>query len=238
MRRRHRAGPGGRLPVTCPREQIAEEREARRRADMIIAQLTQTNTQISARVLELDAPDRGPGEDESVGRGPARDGAPEQRQETTERPWWRRMFGGYQEGSAGLAVREQLETVLGGRRTVELTIRLRPDEVLRELREGFMSRGSYSATVETGSALEVEDRTRLPGCFAQFFIAVLALATFGLALLLFVLWVFTSIRRLRFEVESLGPESTRLAISGYPQQAVSEAEQWIRANLPVEAVVG
>ena len=38
------------------REQPSEERVARGRAGTIIAQLTQTNTQLSNRVLELDAP--------------------------------------------------------------------------------------------------------------------------------------------------------------------------------------
>ena len=42
--------------VSYLREQLSEEREARRRADTIIAQLTQTNMQLSNRVLELDAP--------------------------------------------------------------------------------------------------------------------------------------------------------------------------------------
>lgn len=137
-----------------------------------------------------------------------------------------------------MAVREQLETILGGRRTVELTIPLRSDDVLRRLREGFVSQGPYEATVETSAALEAEDRSGVPGCFAQLFIVVLSLATLGLALLLFALWIFTSIRRLRFEVEPLGSGGTRLTISGYPHQAVGEVEQWVRANLPVDGVGG
>lgn len=44
--------------VSYFREQLSEEREARRRADTIIAQLTHTNTQLSNHVLELDAPAR------------------------------------------------------------------------------------------------------------------------------------------------------------------------------------
>ncbi len=133
-----------------------------------------------------------------------------------------------------MAVREQLETILGGRRTVELTVRLPPDEVLRVVHDHLVLQGPYGATVQTSEVLEAEDRSGLPGCFAQIFIAVLSLATLGLALLLFALWVFTSIRRLRLETVPLGPEGTRLMISGYPRQAVTEAEQWMRTNLPVE----
>ncbi len=92
--------------VSYLREQLSEEREARRRADTIIAQLMQTNTQLSNRVLELDA-------------SPANPPAPSQRNEeaaqeaangspgSAPRPgsegaqngsgrvsWWRRVFGG------------------------------------------------------------------------------------------------------------------------------------------------
>lgn len=38
------------------REQLAEEREARRRADTIIAQLSQANVTLAARVPQLEAP--------------------------------------------------------------------------------------------------------------------------------------------------------------------------------------
>jgi hypothetical protein len=89
--------------VSYLRDQLSEEREARRRADTIIAQLTQTNTQLSAKVLELEPPreqevprDRrdndlrdaeGPGEGDVPpdGVGTRKDEA---------RPWWRRVFGG------------------------------------------------------------------------------------------------------------------------------------------------
>ena len=40
--------------VAYMREQLAEEREARRRADMIIAQLTQANAALAQRVPELE----------------------------------------------------------------------------------------------------------------------------------------------------------------------------------------
>ena len=65
---------------------------------------------------------------------------------------------------------------------------------------------------------------------------VVALFTFGVGLAIVLLWAFTKFRRLRMEVASSGSGFTRLTISGYPQQAVGEAEQWIRANLPVEEI--
>ena len=87
------------------RSQLSEEREARRRADTIIAQLTQTNTQLSARVLELDAPTgmpdaSQPGEDAQAAAngtpGPARPpaGGAEAPAAPERVGWWRRMFGG------------------------------------------------------------------------------------------------------------------------------------------------
>jgi hypothetical protein len=79
------------------REQLAEEREARRRADTIIAQLTQANTALASRVPELEAPREQPDATETVEEEPevaeprsAAGGA----QEGAQRPWWRRMFGG------------------------------------------------------------------------------------------------------------------------------------------------
>jgi hypothetical protein len=77
---------------------LSEEREARRRADTIIAQLTQANAALAARLPELEAPQERPpdtprGPAEGVSREeapPAREGA----QEGAERSWWRRMFSG------------------------------------------------------------------------------------------------------------------------------------------------
>jgi hypothetical protein len=80
------------------REQLAEEREARRRADTIIAQLTQANAALVARVPELEAPQEQPGAPETVEEEP--ESAEEVRsdaagrQEAVRRPWWRRVFGG------------------------------------------------------------------------------------------------------------------------------------------------
>jgi hypothetical protein len=88
------------------RSQLTEEREARRRADTIIAQLTQTNTQqLSARVLELDAPTdpqapSQPGEEAAQDAangspGPAPPAGGAEAPAAPERVgWWRRVFGG------------------------------------------------------------------------------------------------------------------------------------------------
>lgn len=78
------------------REQLAAERESRRRADHIIAALTE-------RIPELEAPPATPQEAESVSGSP---GGVEDREppswpetETSQgsgeprRPWWRRLFG-------------------------------------------------------------------------------------------------------------------------------------------------
>ena len=71
------------------REVLNEERDARRRADTIIAQLTQANAALAARGPELESPlepqggpERPPDTAEwPVGGGPLQ-------------PWWRRVFGG------------------------------------------------------------------------------------------------------------------------------------------------
>ena len=52
------------------REQLAEEREARRRADTIIAQLTQANAVLAARVPELEAPSETRDEPETIEEEP------------------------------------------------------------------------------------------------------------------------------------------------------------------------
>ena len=79
-------------------EQLESEREARRRADTIIAQLTQANAALAARVPELEAPQKEASEaaetaDEQQGRGEPRPDAPGP-QEGVRRPWWKRVFGG------------------------------------------------------------------------------------------------------------------------------------------------
>ncbi len=84
---------------------LNEEREARRRADMIIAQLTQANAVLAQRVPELDAPQEQRGNSESVVKEPGRaepqgtprsgTGGPQEAAEPqgTPRSWWRRVFG-------------------------------------------------------------------------------------------------------------------------------------------------
>jgi hypothetical protein len=86
------------------RSVLTEERDARRRADTIIAQLTQANAALSARVPELPpAASHEPSQPPvaategaetreprpSTGE-PMAEGSTEERRE----PWWRRIFGG------------------------------------------------------------------------------------------------------------------------------------------------
>jgi hypothetical protein len=91
--------------VSYLREQLSEEREARRRADTIIAQLTQTNTPLSNRVLELDAPAQSteasePSEEAAQDAANGLCPAPRPRpavgslRTALGAPWWRRVFGG------------------------------------------------------------------------------------------------------------------------------------------------
>jgi hypothetical protein len=67
------------------------------RYQQIVAGLTQTNNQLSARVLELEAPREQPGAPETV-QEPSEGAEPRPdapgRQEVAQRPWWRRVFGG------------------------------------------------------------------------------------------------------------------------------------------------
>jgi len=81
---------------------LSEEREARRRTDDIIAQLTQANAALTQRITEIEAPreqvaPQGPsGGPQSAGGG-RKSGEPhpggEDDQEGAERSWWRRMLG-------------------------------------------------------------------------------------------------------------------------------------------------
>jgi hypothetical protein len=78
-------------------EQLESEREARRRADTIIAQLTQANATLAARVPELEAPQTPPEAPETATENP--EGAEQppsgtgETQSDEQRPWWRRVFG-------------------------------------------------------------------------------------------------------------------------------------------------
>ena len=77
-------------------KQLEAEREARRRADTIIAQLTQANAALAARVPELEAPQKSPEAAETVEDEPERTGFRSSMggaEEGTQRPWWRRVFG-------------------------------------------------------------------------------------------------------------------------------------------------
>ena len=69
--------------------QVEEERESRRRADTIIAQLTQANAALAARVPELEAPQEQPGASETVEEEPERAEAP---------PRCSRLAGGHTTG--------------------------------------------------------------------------------------------------------------------------------------------
>jgi hypothetical protein len=77
-------------------EQLESEREARRRADTIIAQLTQANAALAARVPELEASHE-PQEatetanEELEGAEPTSSMGEAQRR--GQRPWWRKVFG-------------------------------------------------------------------------------------------------------------------------------------------------
>jgi hypothetical protein len=78
-----------------------EEREARRRADTIIAQLTQANAALAARVPELppaasQEPSQVPGTDvEEPERTEPRPSTeePQEPAQEEQRSWWRRIFG-------------------------------------------------------------------------------------------------------------------------------------------------
>jgi hypothetical protein len=80
------------------REQLEAEREARRRADTIIAQLTQANAVLASRVPELEASSE-PREAPVTAREEPEEARPRSSTEGPEtgeirQPWWRRMFGG------------------------------------------------------------------------------------------------------------------------------------------------
>jgi hypothetical protein len=79
------------------REQLAEEREARRRADTIIAQLARATEEQARTIRELEAPQEPSDTPETVGEAPERaepQSATGEAQEGARRPWWRRVFGG------------------------------------------------------------------------------------------------------------------------------------------------
>jgi excisionase family DNA binding protein len=83
--------------ISILENQLEAEREARRRADTIIAQLTQANAALAARVPELEAAQEPSEHAEEPAEGEAGvQDQPSRREEprSSEKPWWRRMFGG------------------------------------------------------------------------------------------------------------------------------------------------
>jgi hypothetical protein len=83
------------------REQLGEEREARRRADTIIAQLARANEEQARTIRELEAPSEPPSDErgssetaaqEPEGAEPHPD-APGAQEDVLQRSWWRRIFG-------------------------------------------------------------------------------------------------------------------------------------------------
>jgi excisionase family DNA binding protein len=86
--------------IATLQEQLAEEREARRRADTIIAQLARANEEQARTIRELEAPSEPPSEaresPQTVEEEPERaepQPATVESQEGARGPWWRRVFG-------------------------------------------------------------------------------------------------------------------------------------------------
>jgi hypothetical protein len=78
------------------RGQLEAEREARRRADTIIAQLTQANAALAAKVPELEAAESREESAEGAAEEPERaeaHSATVESQEPIQGSWWRRVFG-------------------------------------------------------------------------------------------------------------------------------------------------
>lgn len=79
-------------------EQLEAEREARRRADTIIAQLSQANATLASRVPQLEAPREQPEATQRPQEGAQESGegggGVKDRGEPESRSWWRRVFGG------------------------------------------------------------------------------------------------------------------------------------------------
>jgi predicted transcriptional regulator len=87
--------------IATLREQLAEEREARRRADTIIAQLARTTEEQARTIRELEAPASGEAQEaaetveeepERAEPHPNRVESPEAVQRSTGRSLWRRIF--------------------------------------------------------------------------------------------------------------------------------------------------
>jgi hypothetical protein len=81
--------------VAYMRGQLAEEREARRRADTIIAQLAQANAEQARTIRELEPSPTPETRDapETASDGEAGPGTPASDTDQPRRSWWRRFFG-------------------------------------------------------------------------------------------------------------------------------------------------
>jgi len=86
--------------ISYLRLQLDEEREARRRADTILAQLSAANAEQARTIRAIEAPatqEEAPESAETVEEEPEearpRSGTPGP-QTAPQRPWWRRVFGG------------------------------------------------------------------------------------------------------------------------------------------------
>jgi hypothetical protein len=86
--------------ISILRDQLRLRAEEIQRRDVIISQLTQANAALAARVPELEAAETSEDGAEGAAEGQA---APAQGQRTTgdsddsrgsDKPWWRRVFGG------------------------------------------------------------------------------------------------------------------------------------------------
>jgi excisionase family DNA binding protein len=88
--------------IATLQEQLAEEREARRRADTIIAQLARANEEQARTIRELEAPSEPPSEarespqtvEEEPDRAEPQSGTGGAQQPVQRRSWWRRVLGG------------------------------------------------------------------------------------------------------------------------------------------------
>jgi excisionase family DNA binding protein len=75
------------------RQVLAEERDARRRADTIIAQLTQANATLATRIPELEAPRDAPGAPGTAAEATPSEPSGGAREAVVARSWWREFFG-------------------------------------------------------------------------------------------------------------------------------------------------
>lgn len=82
--------------ITDLKDQLDQEREARRRADHIIAQLSQANAEMARTIQAIEPPtssDRPPDSTETASETQGRGDVPDEPETVTELPWWRRWFG-------------------------------------------------------------------------------------------------------------------------------------------------